>query len=114
MFKKVMEVLTDQLPLDIDLAQSYANGQNEEQQLISNLAQFLSSYLRKHANLCEVFDPRSDESRAATRAAHELALKYILKISEVNDTEVFKVRWARADRSATLAACRFASIIGIG
>ena len=43
MFKKVMEVLTDQLPLELDLARSYSVGQNEEQQLISNLAQFLST-----------------------------------------------------------------------
>lgn len=91
MFRKVMSVLTDQLPLDLDLAHAYANGTNEEQQLISNLAQFLSTYLNKHANLCEVFDSTPDANRLETKQAHALALKYLLKISEVEDTEVFKV-----------------------
>jgi len=91
MFRKVMGVLTDQLPTDIDMASAYASGSNEDQQLISNLAQFLSTYLNKHANLCEVFDSNPDSSRLETKQAHELALKYLLKISEVEDTEVFKI-----------------------
>jgi exportin-1 len=91
MFRKVMSVLSDQLPLDVDLAQAYSNGSNEDQQLISNLAQFLSTYLNKHANLCEVFDSSPDGSRLETKQAHSMALQYLLKISEVEDTEVFKV-----------------------
>ncbi|KAI6238235.1 Exportin-1 [Aphelenchoides fujianensis] len=91
MFKKVMEVLADQLPLDLDIAKSYAVGRNEEQQLISNLAQFFSAYLKKHANLCEVFEPNPELARLETRKAHEMALKYMLKISEVEDMEVFKI-----------------------
>jgi exportin-1 len=91
MFRKVMNVLTDQLPLDVDMAHAYANGSNEEQQMISNLAQFLSTYLRKHSALCEIYDAPSEPSRQETKQAHELALKYLLKISEVEDTEVFKV-----------------------
>lgn len=91
MFRKVMSILSDQLPLDVNLAQAYANGSNEDQQLISNLAQFLSTYLNKHANLCEVFELSPEANRLETKRAHEQALKYLLKISEVEDTEVFKV-----------------------
>jgi exportin-1 len=91
MFRKVMSVLSDQLPMDVDLAQGYANGSNEDQQLISNLAQFLSTYLNKHANLCEVVETHPDGSRLETKRAHSMALHYLLKISEVEDTEVFKV-----------------------
>lgn len=91
MFKKVMEVLTDQLPLDLDIAKAYTTGQNEEQQLISNLAQFLSTFLRKHAILCEVYETSVEAPRIETRKAHELALKHLLKISQVEDTEVFKI-----------------------
>ncbi|KAI6214003.1 Importin N-terminal domain-containing protein [Aphelenchoides besseyi] len=91
MFKKVVEVLAEQLPLELDIAKSFAIGRNEEQQLISNLAQFFSAYLKKHANICEVLEANPEVNRSETRRAHELALKYMLKISEVEDMEIFKI-----------------------
>lgn len=114
MFRKVMSVLADQLPIEVDLAQAYANGSNEDQQLISNLAQFLSTYLNKHSNLCEVFDSSPDSTRIETKQAHSLALQYLLKISEVEDTEVFKVSKKKKYFEIYAFVFRFALIIGIG
>ncbi|CAD5232029.1 unnamed protein product [Bursaphelenchus xylophilus] len=91
MFKNVMSVLSDQIPIETDIADSYSRGQNADQQLISNLALFLATYLRKHCSICEILEDRPEASRAETKAAHALALKYLLKISEVEDTEVFKI-----------------------
>ncbi|CAD5224178.1 unnamed protein product [Bursaphelenchus okinawaensis] len=91
MFKNVMSVLSDQIPIETDIAESYARGQNADQQLISNLSLFLATYLRKHSSICEILEASPVDSRAETKAAHALALKYLLKISEVEDTEVFKI-----------------------
>lgn len=97
MFKNVIEVLSNQIPIETDIAASYAVGQNADQQLISNLALFLATYLRKHANLCEVTEVSQDNARMETKKAHELALRYLLKISAVEDTEVFKVSYLLLD-----------------
>lgn len=91
MFKNVISVLSDQIPINTNIAEHYAQGQNADQQLISNLALFLATFLKKHANICEVQEEPKDQEKKDTKEAHELALKYLLKISEVEDTEVFKV-----------------------
>jgi hypothetical protein len=92
MLKTVMETISTQLPLDVDLAANYANGNNDEQKFVSNFAQLLGTFLKEHSGLVEVLVNTPDEDQRILKQAHLLALKYLLKISQVEDVEVFKVK----------------------
>ncbi|XP_062189528.1 protein EXPORTIN 1A-like [Phragmites australis] len=65
------------------ISDAYANGSNEEQAFIQNLALFLTSFFKNHIRILE--------STPENRAALLLGLDYLIEISFVDDTEVFKV-----------------------
>jgi hypothetical protein len=71
------------------MAAAYASSEDEDQQLIKNLALFLSNYLHTHLRLIETPDHT------------ELLINahlYLIKISTVDDREVFKIcleYWAK-------------------
>lgn len=96
---KTMTVIVEQVPLEIDLARSYASGSHDEQKFVSNLGQLLATYLKEHSKLVEITASSSfgSISPADVKQAHLMALKYLLKISEVEDVEIFKVRIAAFD-----------------
>ncbi|KAL3082998.1 hypothetical protein niasHS_010800 [Heterodera schachtii] len=92
LLRKVIEIISEQLPLSFDIATSYANGTNEDQKFVSNFAQLLSTFFKEHSALVEITFPHPDEEQKAVKQAHLMALKYLLKISsEVEDIEVFKI-----------------------
>lgn len=91
LLKTVMDMITEQLPLSVDIAASYANGSNEDQKFVSNFAQLLGTFLKEHSNIVEVTATHPTEEQKAVRQAHLLAMKYLLKLSQVEDVEVFKV-----------------------
>ncbi|CAM0878206.1 unnamed protein product [Alopecurus aequalis] len=62
---------------------AYANGSNDEQAFIQNLALFFTAFFKSHIRILEA----SPENRAALL----LGLEYLTGISFVDDTEVFKV-----------------------
>lgn len=88
-----MEVIAEQMPLTIDIPNSYANGSNEDQRFISNLAQLLVTFMKEHSDLIEVItdSKNSSENGRVKKQAHLLALKYLLRLSQIEDVEVFKV-----------------------
>lgn len=92
LFVKLMEVISEQVPFNVDLAESYANGTHEEQKFVSNLAQLLVTFLKEHSKLVEILAVSPNEEQLKIKTAHQLSLKYLLKISQVEDVEVFKVR----------------------
>ncbi|EER98405.2 hypothetical protein BDA96_02G120800 [Sorghum bicolor] len=65
------------------ISDGYANGSNEEQAFIQNLALLLTSFFKNHMRILE----KTPENRAALL----LGLDYLLEISFVDDTEMFKV-----------------------
>ncbi|CAN6308416.1 unnamed protein product [Urochloa humidicola] len=62
---------------------AYANGSTEEQAFIQNLALFFTSFYKNHMRILEITPDN--------RAALLLGLEYLIGISYVDDTEVFKV-----------------------
>uniref|UniRef100_A0A453MKP6 Importin N-terminal domain-containing protein n=1 Tax=Aegilops tauschii subsp. strangulata TaxID=200361 RepID=A0A453MKP6_AEGTS len=62
---------------------AYANGSNEEQAFIQNLALFFTAFFKNHIRILE--------ASAENRAALLVGLEYLIGISYVDDTEVFKV-----------------------
>lgn len=74
------------LPRGANIPQAYANGSDDEQAFVANLALFFTGFLRAHIGLLET----SAEGQHALLAG----LEYLLGISYVEDVEVFKARAA--------------------
>ena len=86
-----MNIISQQLPLTVDFADSYAKGRSEDQKFISDFAQLIGTFLKEHSNLVEVLELNPTQEQLEVKQAHALALKYLLKIGQVEDVEVFKV-----------------------
>lgn len=71
------------LPPGTNIPEAYANGSSEEQAFILNLALFFTSFFKSHIQVLEA----ADENRTALL----LGLEYLIGISYVDETEVFKV-----------------------
>ncbi|XAR71542.1 hypothetical protein NMG60_11017873 [Bertholletia excelsa] len=71
------------LPTHTNIPDAYANGTSEEQAFIQNLALFFTSFYKSHIRVLE----SSQENISALL----LGLEYLINISYVDDTEVFKV-----------------------
>uniref|UniRef100_A0A7I4BPN0 Importin N-terminal domain-containing protein n=1 Tax=Physcomitrium patens TaxID=3218 RepID=A0A7I4BPN0_PHYPA len=71
------------LPPGTNVPESYASGSDEDQAFIQNLAIFFTSFLKSHIGVLET----TPENRTALL----MGLEYLIGISYVDDTEVFKV-----------------------
>ncbi|CAK5072993.1 unnamed protein product [Meloidogyne enterolobii] len=91
LLKSVMNIISQQLPLTVDFADSYAKGRSEDQKFISDFAQLIGTFLKEHSNLVEVLELNPTQEQLEVKQAHALALKYLLKIGQVEDVEVFKI-----------------------
>nr|QEL13144.1 XPO1a [Nicotiana benthamiana] len=83
MYNIFMVQLQTILPPNTNIPEAYANGSNEEQAFIQNLALFFTSFFKSHIRVLET----SQENVNALL----LGLEYLINISYVDDTEVFKV-----------------------
>ncbi|KAJ0983140.1 hypothetical protein J5N97_011395 [Dioscorea zingiberensis] len=83
MYTIFMVQLQNILPSATNIPDAYANGSSDEQAFIQNLALFFSSFYKSHIRILE--------STAESRSALLLGLEYLINISYVDDTEVFKV-----------------------
>ncbi|XP_021805386.1 protein EXPORTIN 1A [Prunus avium] len=83
MYNIFMVQLQTILPPTTNIPQAYANGSSDEQAFIQNLALFLTSFNKSHIRVLET----TQENIAALL----MGLEYLINISYVDDTEVFKV-----------------------
>lgn len=82
LFVHTMEQFDQMIPQNTNMNLIYANGNDEEQCFVQNLAMFLCTFLRVHATLVE---------KRETADAVNKALMYLVMISEVEDVELFKI-----------------------
>jgi exportin-1 len=82
LFVHTMDQFDQMIPPNTNMNQIYANGNDEEQCFVQNLAMFLCTFLRVHATLVE---------KRETSEAVNKALTYLVMISEVEDVELFKI-----------------------
>uniref|UniRef100_F1KQU0 Exportin-1 n=1 Tax=Ascaris suum TaxID=6253 RepID=F1KQU0_ASCSU len=73
----------------VDLADAYKRGTDADQKFIANLAQYLGTFLKENAPIVEVLE--ETDANTDLKRAHQMALQYLLKISMVEDVEIFKV-----------------------
>ncbi|XP_071961945.1 exportin-1-like [Antedon mediterranea] len=83
LFTLTMTQLKQMLPLDTNIKEAYANGRDDEQNFIQNLALFLCTFFKEHIQLIE---KKQELSEILLEAHHYLTL-----ISEVEETEIFKI-----------------------
>ncbi|VVA11463.1 PREDICTED: EXPORTIN [Prunus dulcis] len=83
MYNIFMVQLQTILPSTTNIPQAYANGSSDEQAFIQNLALFLTSFNKSHIRVLETTQDNI--------AALLMGLEYLINISYVDDTEVFKV-----------------------
>ncbi|XP_076752042.1 exportin-1 emb [Xylocopa sonorina] len=82
LFVNVMRQLEQILPLDTNIREAYAAGQDQEQNFIQNLAIFLCTYLKEHGQFIE----KKQLNDMLLKALH-----YLVLISEVEEVEIFKI-----------------------
>ncbi|KAI6658071.1 Exportin-1-like isoform X2 [Oopsacas minuta] len=83
LFTLVTSQLKLLLPLSTNIREAYQSGRDDEQHFIQNLALFFSSFLREHGELLEL--------KAELHNTLLEALHYLVLISEVDETEIFKI-----------------------
>jgi exportin-1 len=84
LFLAVIGQVCKLITADTDIASVYATGADAAQTFIRHLAIFITSFLKSHISLVEI---ESD----ATRAALGQTISILLRISRVDDVDVFKI-----------------------
>ncbi|KAI5302305.1 UDP-N-acetylglucosamine pyrophosphorylase, partial [Ascosphaera pollenicola] len=82
MFTEVLTNVSSTVPLTVDFKSSYASSSTSDQEFVLNLALFLTNFLSTHLHLVENL-PNLD----FLRHAHF----YLIRISQVDDREIFKI-----------------------
>ncbi|GAW01678.1 hypothetical protein LENED_003286 [Lentinula edodes] len=81
-FMSVMTTINKLIPPSTDIASAYANASDAGQEMVVALALFLANFFSKHLPIME-----GDADREALINAHF----YLIKISQVDEREVFKI-----------------------
>lgn len=82
LFTQTMSQLELMLPINTNIKEAYACGQDQEQNFIQNLAMFLCTFLKERGQLVE----KKGLSEELLKALH-----YLVLISEVEEVEIFKI-----------------------
>ena len=82
LFAMVMTAVNRMIPPNTDIAQAYQTHGDSAQELILNLALFLTNFLSNHLRIVE-----NEAHRDVLLNAH----LYMVKISQVDEREVFKI-----------------------
>ncbi|KAK3751473.1 hypothetical protein QZH41_009183, partial [Actinostola sp. cb2023] len=105
LFSFTMAQLKQMLPLTINIRDAYANGRDDEQKFIQNLSLFLCTFLKEHGTLVEKktlnvismtheYSIENGDGKVNRVDLHTTlleALHYLVLISEVEETEIFKI-----------------------
>ena len=82
LFAMVMTSVNRMIPPSTNIAQAYANAADSGQELILNLSLFLANFLTNHVRIVE-----TEQNRDVLLNAH----LYMVKISQVDEREIFKI-----------------------
>ena len=82
LFAMVMTSVNRMIPPNTNIAEAYANANDAGQELVLNLALFLTNFLSNHLRVVE-----NDQNHDVLLNAH----LYMVKISQVDEREIFKI-----------------------
>lgn len=83
LFTQTMEKLQVVMPRATCIKEAYAKGSDDEQKFIQNLSLFLCTYLKDHGEYLQ--------KNPECSVTHNLALNYLIQLSEVEEVEIFKI-----------------------
>lgn len=83
MYTELMNHLATALPRNTNIPEAYANGSDDEQAFVQNLAIFFTQFFKAHVKLLE--------TTPELQSGLLNGLEYLLNISYVDEPEVFKV-----------------------
>ncbi|KAI8910419.1 CRM1 C terminal-domain-containing protein [Gorgonomyces haynaldii] len=84
-YSLVMKGITNIMPIALNLADIYENSTDDDQNFIQNLALFFSNFYSAHLKVIEI-----GASDPSVREMLLVGHRYLLKVSQVRDREVFK------------------------
>jgi exportin-1 len=82
LYNTFMNQLVTVLPPDTDLVSAFENGTSEEEEFIKRLALFFTGFFKAHLTILELPENQNALMQGFT---------YLVKISEVDDEQVFKI-----------------------
>ncbi|EJD06022.1 uncharacterized protein FOMMEDRAFT_18232 [Fomitiporia mediterranea MF3/22] len=82
LFAMVMTSVNRMIPPNTNIAEAYANANDSGQELVLNLALFLTNFLSNHLRAVE-----TEQNRDVLLNAH----LYMVKVSQVDEREIFKI-----------------------
>lgn len=82
LFAMVMTAINRMIPPNTDIAQAYQSHGDSAQELVLNLALFLTNFLSNHLRIVE-----TEAHRDVLLNAH----LYMVKVSQVDEREIFKI-----------------------
>ncbi|KAG8925963.1 Karyopherin transporter [Tulasnella sp. 419] len=109
MFTKVMTSINKMIPPSTNIAEAYTTSSDADQELVLNLALFLSNFLSNHLKIIE-----NPENKDLLLNAH----LYMVKVSQVEEREVFKIcleYWSKlvAELYEEVQALPMADLVGL-
>lgn len=102
MFTETLTTVSKTIPLSMDLKQTYAKSNSRDQEFVLNLALFLSSFFSAHLSVSvapwhllptipELTDTAQVVEKLPNRDYLTHAHFYLIRISQIEDREVFKI-----------------------
>ncbi|KAI9739393.1 MAG: Karyopherin transporter [Claussenomyces sp. TS43310] len=82
MFTEVLTTISNIIPLSLDLKTTYGTSNSRDQEFIQNLALFLCNFFSAHLSLIENLPNRDFLTHAHF---------YLIRISQIDDREIFKI-----------------------
>ncbi|KAI9673278.1 MAG: Karyopherin transporter [Trizodia sp. TS-e1964] len=82
MFTEVLTTISKIIPLSLDLKETYGSSNSRDQEFVQNLALFLCNYFYLHLPLIENLPNRDFLTHAHF---------YLIRISQIDDREIFKI-----------------------
>ena len=82
LFAMVMTAINRMIPPNTNIAEAYSNANDSGQELVLNLALFLTNFLSNHLAAVE-----TEQNRDVLLNAH----LYMVKVSQVDEREIFKI-----------------------
>ena len=107
MFTETLTIVSKTIPLSMDLKQVFSKSNSRDQEFVLNLALFLCSFFSAHLDVCLEFYTQTDILRSGLCNANTYACQlieklpnrdylthahfYLIRISQIDDREVFKI-----------------------
>jgi len=100
MFTETLSTISDIIPIQMDLQNTYPSSNSKDQEFVQNLALFLCNFFSMHLNVCPLFPfLLSVVLLTAAKLVENLPNRdylthghlYLIRISQIDDREIFKI-----------------------